>query len=181
MMHQSRFDPSRKTVGAIALEARKNTTPIECGDMTNEIMKSLVDDLNERIISNPFEGRPFYITVVEKKDLIQPNMIHRSLNATLYRPYPENNTMVFYCDYKANIIKLCWTLPHWSEMDNMLENMERRDPKIIADIYAWKTENLVYFGFSKDEKGRPYDNGHHRNDQLLARPEIRSSPALAIG
>lgn len=179
MQYQSRFDPSRQTVGAIALEARKNTTPIECGDMTREVMKSFIDDLNERIISNPFEGRPFYITLVERKDLVHKNMIHRSMVATPYRPYPENNTVVFYCDYPTGMIKLCWTLPHWSEMNNMLDNKDQFDYKMLSDIYAWRTENLLYFGFSRDKEGKPFDNGIYRNDQILQKP-IETSPALTI-
>jgi hypothetical protein len=179
MKYQSRFDPTRQTMGAIALEARKNTTPIECGDMTNEMIKSLVDDLNETIQSNPFEGRPFYISVVEKKDYLLPNAIHRGMVTTMYRPYPENNTIVFHCDPKTNVVKLCWTLPHWSEMDNMLNNQEKRNLKLVSDIYAWKTLNLEYFGFSRDEKDIPYDNGHYRNDQVL-KLVSKSSPTAMV-
>lgn len=180
-MNQSRYDPTRKTVGAIALEARKNTTPIECGDMTREVIKSLVDDLNERIKSNPFEGRPFYITVVEKKDMQMPNAIHRSLNATLYRPYPENNTIVFHWDPSSNILKLCWTLPHWSEMDNMLVNNELFNAKMVKDIYNWKLVNLPYFGFSSNDQGVPFDNGIYNNDQILTnRSPANRSPAIAV-
>lgn len=179
MKYQSRFDPTRQTMGAIALEARKNMTPIECGDMTNEMIKSLVDDLNEAITSNPFEGRPFYISVVEKKDLLLPNAIHRGMCKTLYRPYPENNTIVFSCDPKSNVIKLCWTLPHWTEMDNMLNNRDKRNKKLVNDIYAWKTLNLEYFGFSNDKEGKPFDNGIYKNDQVL-KLAPKASPAIAV-
>ena len=147
---RSQFDPSRETVGSIYLNAAKNNTDSHVinGDLTHELSKSLVDDLNETIVSNPFEGRPFYIAVYEKKDLKMPRMILRRLYTTLYRPYPEDDTIVFFVEPKSNTVKFCWCLPHSSEMDNMLMNFSLFDKNMIEDIRAWKNHNLEHFGFT---------------------------------
>lgn len=109
--------------------------------------KSLVDDLNETIASNPFEGRPFYITIYEKKDLQMKRSILRRLYKTLYRPYPEDDTVVFYVEPNSNTVKFCWCLPHHSEMDNMISNSGLYDFNMINDIKAWKAMDMEYFGF----------------------------------
>lgn len=147
----SRFDSSRKTAGAIYREAAENNTDefVECGDLSRELTKSLVDDLNECITSDPFEGRPFYITIYEKKDLQMKRAILRRLYTSLYRPYPEDDTVVFFVDPRSNTVKFCWCLPHHTEMDNMLSNSGLYDFNMINDIRAWKSEDLDYFGFHK--------------------------------
>ncbi len=149
MTHISHIDPNRKTVGAIyrdAAMASRDSFVIN-GDLTNEMMKSLVDDLNETIASNPFEGNPFYITVYEKKDLQMERAILRRLYVSKYRPYPEDDTVVFYVEPRSNTVKFCWCLPHSSEMDNMLINAHLYNEEMIADIKAWKKIDLEHFGF----------------------------------
>lgn len=155
MENQSKYDPSRKTVGAIYRDAQIQNTEksITNGDLTNEMMSSLVCDLNDTITSDPFEGRPFFIIVHEKKDLAMPRMILRRMLTGEKRPYPEDDTMVFSVDPKSNDVRFCWCLPHWSEMDNMLENEALFDPKLIEKIRAWKRIDLHHFGFRKDPMG----------------------------
>lgn len=150
----SKYDPTRNTVGAIYRDAQLNGEKgrIECGDMTNELMSSLVCDLNDTINSDPYKGRPFYITVHESKDTMMPRAIRRRILTTLYRPYPEDDTLVFYVD-KADV-RFCWCLPHWSEMDNMLKNSTLFEPEMIEEIHAWKSMNLWHFGFKKGDMGK---------------------------
>jgi len=176
MKHISKFDSSRKTVGAISNELRtKQPEHIEIGDMGRELLKSLVDDINDYSQSNPFGGRPFYITVVEKKDSQLRNAIHRSIVGTLYRPYPENNTAVFHVEPSSNRVKLCWTLLHRTEMPNAINNDEQWSPVILKDCWAWMMEDLKYFGFSKDKDGKPFDTGIYPNDMVLGRVELQVS------
>ena len=106
----SQFDPSRKKVGQIYNDlAKSNTdTHVECGDLARELTKSLVEDLNDTIASNPFDGKPFYITVYEKKDLQMKRAILRRLYVSKYRPYPEDDTVVFYVEPRTNNVKFCW-------------------------------------------------------------------------
>lgn len=171
-MTQSRFDPSRKTVGAISNELKAlKPEYIEVGEMGGELIKSLVDDINDYSNTNPFEGRPYYITIVEKKDSQLRNAIHRTVIGTPYRPYPENNTAVFHIDPKSNVVKLCWTLLHRTEMPNAINNQEEWSPVLLQDAWAWMMEDLAYFGFSRDKQGRPFDNGVYPNDQILRRVE----------
>src|SRR5271170_3575288 len=97
--HPSHYDPSRDTVVTIYRDAQINNTieRIETGDMTNCMMKSMVEDLNTAIIqgSKDFEGKEFYITIHEKKDLQMPSALLRRMIKTLYRPWPEDDTLVF--------------------------------------------------------------------------------------
>ena len=149
--NRSRFDPNRKTVGAIYRDAALSNTDafVENGDLTSEMMNSLVDDLNEAIASDPFDGRSFYITVYEKKDLQMERMILRRLYKSLYRPYPEDDTLVYKVDPKSNKIWFCWCLPHHTEMDNVLLNFTLYDKDYVNDIRAWKDVNLKHFGFDR--------------------------------
>ena len=147
---QSRIDPSRKTVGAIYREAAEKNSDafVINGDLTSELERSLVDDLNETIASNPFENQPFYITVYEKKDLQMKRAFLRRLYVSKYRPYPEDDTLVFHVEPNTNKVKFCWCLPHHTEMDNMLINCTLYNTDLINDILAWKAMNLGHFGFT---------------------------------
>ena len=149
----SQYDPSRKTVGAIYRDAQisSHDSSVECGDLTRELQKSLVDDLNETIASNPYNGNPFYITVHEKKDLMMPRAILRRMITSPKRPYPEDDTIVFYVDPVNNVTEFCWCLPHWTEMDNVLINAHQYDKEYVNDIKAWKANNLEHFGIFKIE------------------------------
>ena len=162
MEHQSKYDPSRKTVGAIYRDAQLNNKEkyVTNGDLTNELMSSLVEDLNGTIQSDPFDGRPFYITVHESKDLQMPRLIRRRLLTSVYRPYPEDDTVVFFVDPETCDVRFCWCLPHWSEMDNMLANENLFDPKLLETLRAWKRFDLHFFGFTKAPTGKWIPNEH---------------------
>ena len=154
--HTSRYDPSRDTVGAIYRDAQINNRieKIECGDMTREIMKSMIEDLNETIETGmkEFSGKEFYVTVHEKKDLQMPSAILRRMIKTLYRPWPEDDTLVFYA-HPSGEVRFCWCLPHHTEMDNMLANAWLFDQDMINQIRAWKQVDLHSFGFEKTFEG----------------------------
>ena len=147
----SRYDPSRKTVGAIYRDAQisSHDSSVECGDLTRELQKSLVDDLNDTIASNPYEGKSFYIVVHEKKDLQMPRAILRRMITSVKRPYPEDDTLVFFVNLETNTTEFCWCLPHWSEMDNVLINAHQYEKEYVNDIKAWKDNNLEHFGIFK--------------------------------
>lgn len=163
MEHQSKYDPSRQTVGAMYLKAQKDGKDdyVEVGDMRRELTSSLVDDLNDVIKSNPYNDRPYYITIHEAKDLTMPHMLKRRMLTTLYRPYPEDDTVTFYTDPKRNETLFCWCLPHWSEMDNMLNNEDLQDSDQMVYIKAWKGMNMEHFGFMKDPIGNWIPNPHY--------------------
>lgn len=158
----------RPTVGAIYRNAQIHgeKTPITVGDMTNELMSSLVCDLNDTIQSKPFGGEcDYYITVHEKKDLQMPKAILRRMITTKYRPYPEDDTLVFKVSRNGDI-RFCWCLPHWSEMDNMLANSNLFDFEMVEEIRAWKNLNLQHFGFKKDEMGHWIANEFYQDKKL---------------
>lgn len=154
----SRIDPSRKTVGAMYLDLAKNNTDefVTAGDLTHELMKSFTDDLNETIASNPFGEEEFYITVYEKKDLQMKRSILRRLYCSKYRPYPEDDTIVFHVNPKNQHVDFCWCLPHSTEMENMLMTPWEYDKSMIEDIKMWKHSNynvcLKHFGFQREGK-----------------------------
>lgn len=167
----SKYDPSRDTVGAIYKGIQKpgSEDTLTAGDVVNELMKGLVDDLNETIASNPFDGRSFYITIHEKKDLQMPRAFLRRLIKTEYRPYPEDDTTVFRVNPKSGDVRFCWCLPHWSEMDNMLANEWQYDREMISHIKAWKANDLTPFGFGKDSEGKPVVNLNFVDKPLQAK------------
>lgn len=168
----------RDTVGTIALKARQfGERGVVAGDMAHEMMPGLVADLNETIASNPFDGRPFYITIHEKKDGQLVNVMNRRMVVSHKRPYPETATQVYWTSPQTNETLFCWSLPHWSEFPNYMANAADYTKDQIKDILAYCTERLDHFGFYKvatSEEGiaiyRPIPNfkdrkmgGNHAN------------------
>lgn len=174
--HTSHYDPSRETVGAIYRNAQltNRVDRIETGEMTHEIMKSMVDDLNEAIVdgAKEFQNREFYITVHEKKDAQMPSCILRRMIKTLYRPWPEDDTLVFRIFPTSNDVYFCWCLDHWTVMENKLASAELFDPVEINQIRAWKNYDLTSFGFSKLMNGNWIPNLEWV-DQRLGAPQSR--------
>ena len=166
--NMSLYDPSRKTVGALYrdLQMKENKERVTVGDMTNELKSSLVVDLNETIESDPHQGRDFYITVHESKDLQMPSLIRRRMLTSVYRPYPEDDTLVFWVSPSKSQVLFCWCLPHWSEMDNMLANEGLFEADLIREIKAWKNFDLYHFGFTKSPMGDWIPNEHFKDKPM---------------
>lgn len=139
----------RDTIGTIALKARMSSERVTVGDMAHEFMPQLVEDINEAIASNPFDGRPFYIVVHEKKDLLLKNVIRRRVLKMEYRPYPEPATQVYWTNPKSHETRFCWSLPHTTEFPNYLNNASKYAKEQIKDIVAYERERLDHFGFYK--------------------------------
>ena len=178
MDNQSKYDPSRKTVGAIYRDAQLNNTEdkIQVGDITRELTSSLVSDLNDAIKNDPFDGLNFYITVHESRDLQMKNMFKRRMIFSKYRPYSEDDTVVFWVDPKSCQVKFCWCLPHWSEMDNALNNAWMWETtewgkEFLEEIRAWKRVDLHHFGFKKDELGNWTANEHWIDRPMSDEPD----------
>jgi len=151
----SYFDPTRKTVGAIYRDLAINNKEryVDAGDLSRELTKSLVDNINKMLEENKGEERPFYITIHEKKDAQMQRAIHRTLYKTFYRPWPEDDTIVYYVNSKRGIVKFLWCLPHWSAMPNVLMNRDQYCNNYIKDIMAWKNFDLNHFGFEIMKSG----------------------------
>ena len=179
---QSKYDPTRETLGKIYTDMVQNgpKDKVEVGDMRNELMSSLVEDLNEELKDlakdkdfEKFDGKPYYLRIYEKRDYIMQDVFRRNLYRTLYRPYPEPDSLVFWRSADRNTIKLCWMLPERFVMRNMLES-----PDLFWDraeemrmIQAWENFELQHFGFIKDEMGNWLENDRWKGDI-----EIKSSP-----
>lgn len=180
--HASHYDPTRDTVGTIYTDAQRNNRveeKIEVGDMAHELMKSLVDDLNDGIKEGLAEwpGKEFYITIHEKKDLQMPNAFLRRMIKTLYRPWPEDDTVVFRI-YPDGDVRFCWCLDHWTEMENKLAARELFPQDQINIIKAWKAVDLHCFGFVKTFEGNWIPNLDWV-DQKLGAPKSSSFSLLA--
>lgn len=139
----------RDTVGTIAQKARQLSERVTVGDMAHEFMPQLVEDINDAIASNPFDGRAFYIIIHEKKDLLLKNVILRRVLKQEYRPYPEPATQVYWTNPKTQETCFCWALPHTSEFPNYLTNASKYAKEQIKDIVAYERERLDHFGFYK--------------------------------
>lgn len=182
MQNQSKYDPSRKTVGAIYRDAQMHGSkdPVTVGDMAAELKSSLVEDLNAELEEFPrqkeyaqFENRPYWVMIHESKDMAMPNAIRRRVLRTLYRPYPEDDTLVFWRSADRSEIRFCWQLPHWTEMENMLSSEElwqhnESDREYMGLIKAWKNFDLHAFGFIKNEIGKWVPNPKWE-DKLMSR------------
>lgn len=151
MTNRSHYDPSRDTVGKIYRDAQlnnKHEDSIEIGDMSRELATSLIEDINDALKAFDLKGtKPYYLMVHEKKDLQMKRALARRLLYFGYRPWPEDDTVVFWKDPKAQELRFCWCLPHWSEMDLTLMNEDQFDKEFIAQIRAWKDYDLTAFGF----------------------------------
>jgi len=140
----------RDTVGTVYLKSQKNDISKLCvGDINSEILPGLIDDINDTILSNPFSGEDFYISVVEQRDLQMPNAIKRRIFKTKHLPYPEDNTLVFKAEVKNNIIRFCWDLPHHSEIKIILCNFTSYPYEFIKSLQEWMNNDLSNFGFIK--------------------------------
>jgi len=183
---QSIHDPSRDTIGKIYTDMVQNGPKdrVEVGDMKNELMSSLVEDLNEELNDlaqdkdfELFDGKPYYLRVYEKRDYIMQDVFRRNLYRTLYRPYPEPDSLVFWRSADRNTIKFCWSLPERYAMRNMLES-----PDLFWDrteelrmIQAWENFELEAFGFIKNEIGEWIENDRWKGDvDLKAAPKAGS-------
>lgn len=164
----SKYDPTRKTVGSIYLDAQKNKDPFVLGDMTNELMKGLVEDINQTAESDPFDGKPFYITVHEKKDLQMKKAILRRLIVSKFRPFPEDDTVVFHVEPRANKVDFCWALPHHSNMPNVLHNFALYPDSYVKDIQAFRAGRWDHFGFYGNVPGKIGVNTDHV-DQTISK------------
>jgi hypothetical protein len=168
---KSRFD-DRDTVGKIYRDAAINNTEtkITVGDLTNEILSSLVEDLNDTIDSKPYDNKkPYYICVHDKKDLVMKRAIIRSIQASIYRPWPEDDTTVFHVDPVLNEVRFCWCIPHNTEIMNILANENLYDSDLVNRLKAWRAVDLHYFGFRKNDQGEWEGNpAAIRNDMLLS-------------
>jgi len=183
MENQSKYDPSRKTVGAIYRDAQFNgEKQIITGDMNHELRKSLVEDLNATVIqgSKDFDGRPFFITVHEKRDLQMKNAFIRRMIKTIYRPYPEDDTLVFKVIPYTNKVFFCWELPHRSNMLNMLACPDIYDAEQLDKYRHWEGMRLEHFGFMKNEEGNWKENPMYSGDMLLSLKPEGSKTAISF-
>ncbi len=180
MENRSLIDPTRKTVGAIYRDAQINgERGLITGDMNYEMRKSLVDDINDTVArgTQEFEGRLFYITVYEKRDLQMKNAFIRRLIKTKYRPYPEADTMVYKVNPSSNEVFFCWNLPARHEMINMLNTPELRpaqyEQEELQMFRHWEHDRLEHYGFTKNDLGNWIANPLYSGDIVVSkiRPE----------
>lgn len=167
---KSSIDSSRDTIGTIYQDAQKASHDpyVINGDLTNELMKGLVDDINDTVKQGSQEnpGKDFYITVHENKDIQMPRCIKRRMVKTLFRPWPEDDTMVFKYIASCNDVRFCWCLPHRNEMYNVMMNPYLFDKDMVASIKAWEAFDLYYFGFTKDPMGNWIANPNFHDQKM---------------
>jgi hypothetical protein len=182
--YQSKIDPTRETAGKIYRDAQINGEKgVIIGDVNHEIKKDLVNDINEAIQAgeshSDFKGKPFYLAFYEKYDLMLKRGLVRIRKITKYRPYPEQDSMVFHV-YPGGTVYFCWELPHRSQMMNILMNAELYDPEHVAMIKRWENIQLEYYGFKKDDEGNWIENELYRGDYLMGSPQTEKKPVNLI-
>lgn len=183
MSNISRIDPTRNTVGSIYRNAQiYGEKQIITGDMNYEMRKSLADDINDTIVSGTkdYEGRPFYIRVYEKWDLQMKKALVRRLYKTVYRPYPESDSLVFKVIPYTNEVYWCWELPARHEMINELNNPDLYDAERLLKYRRWENMQLDHFGFMKDDLGNWKENPHWRGDYLMSANPDRTATVSVL-
>jgi hypothetical protein len=169
MEFKSNIDPTRNTVGSIYRDAQINGEKgVVIGDVAHEIKKDLVKDINEAIEQGTKEmgGKPFYLAIYEKYDLMLKKGLVRIRKITKYRPYPEQDMMLFHV-YPNEEVYFCWELPHRSQMLNILMNPGLYDQNQVDLVKRWENMQLEYFGFTKDAEGNWVENMLYRGDFLM--------------
>lgn len=169
MEFKSKIDPSRNTVGSIYRDAQINGEKnVVIGDVNHEIKKDLVKDINEAIEQGQKQmgDKPFYLAIYEKYDLMLKKGLVRIRKITKYRPYPEQDSMVFHV-YPNGDIYFCWELPHRTQMLNILMNPDLYPQTQVEMIKRWENLQLEYFGFTKDENADWIENKLYRGDILM--------------
>jgi hypothetical protein len=171
MENRSFIDPTRETAGAIYRNAQINGEKnVLIGDVNHEIKKDLVKDINEAIEkgTKDLEGKPFYLAVYEKYDLVLKRGLVRIPKITKYRPYPEQDSMVFHVYPNENLIYFCWELPHRSQMINIVNNPDLYPEKHVTMIRHWENYRLEHYGFTKDKEGYWIENTFFRGDEDIS-------------
>lgn len=165
--NRSIYDPTRENIGKIyrdlQMKGAENPEYIEIGDMSRELTTSLIEDINEAIQNFDKREKPYYLMVEEKRDLQMKNAIARRIHYFGYRPWPEDNTTVFWKDPKLQELRFCWCLPHWAEMDNTLLHEAEFEPEYIHKIKSWKEFDLKPFGFYHHEELKWIPNPNHKD------------------
>lgn len=173
MEFQSIIDPTRQTAGAIYRDAQINGEKgVVIGDVNHEIKKDLVKDINEAIEQGAKEmgDKPFYLAIYEKYDLMLKKGLVRLRKITKYRPYPEQDSMVFHI-YPDGSVYFCWELPHRSQMINIIMNEGLYDPEYVNKLRRWENLQLEHYGFTKNENAEWVENPLYRGDFLLGSQE----------
>jgi len=180
--NQSRIDPTRNTVGSIYRDAQiHGEKGVVIGDVNHEIKKDLVTDINEAIAAGTkhFGDKPFYLAIYEKYDLMLKNGLVRIRKITPYRPYPEQDSMVFHV-YPGGTVYFCWELPHRTQMMNILMNPDLYPSEQVLTLKRWENLQLEYFGFKKDAEGFWVENELFRGDYLMGSPNVEKKPKILI-
>ncbi len=183
MEFKSHIDPTRNTVGSIYRDAQINGEKgVIIGDVNHEIKKDLVKDINEAIEAGKKEmgDNAFYLAIYEKYDLMLKKGLVRIPKITKYRPYPEQDMMLFHV-FPNDDVYFCWELPHRSQMLNMLLSPELFDPAQVQMIKRWENLQLEYFGFTKDAEGFWTENKLFRGDFLLGTVEGKKEVKILVG
>jgi len=180
----SNIDPSRNTVGSIYRDAQiSGERGVIIGDVCHEIKKDLVKDINEAIEkgreADEFKGKPFYLAFYEKYDLMLKRSLVRIPKITHYRPYPEQDMMLFHV-YPNDDVYFCWELPHRSQMLNIVMNPTLYPQEQVDQIKRWENLQLEYFGFTKDENGNWVENKLYRGDFLLGSSDGKKEVKLVL-
>lgn len=182
MEFKSNIDPARNTVGSIYRDAQINgERGVVIGDVTHEIKKDLVIDINEAIEQGckEMDNKPFYLAIYEKYDLMLKKGLVRIRKITKYRPYPEQDMILFHV-YPEGDVYFCWELPHRSQMMNMLMNPNLYEQSQIDLIKRWENLQLEHFGFTKDTEGNWIENILYRGDVVMGKNENQKKSTILL-
>jgi hypothetical protein len=176
MSHQSIFDPTRKTVGALSNEIRNtDTKSMLIGDVNHEMLKGFIDDINAALEEGrqTFPDQTFYVVVTEKWEYQMQNALVRKVAIFKKRPYPEANTTCFKYDHQSKSVKYCWDLPMRHEMWNTKQASAIFDPQVVADIEAWEKNEMEHFGLMKDNIGQHWIENPHFKDREMGESKLK--------
>lgn len=131
----------RKTLGTMLVETQEEhlkSSPVEAGELAHEGGKSYMRELINTIEDHR-HVKQLYIQVIPKKELYAAErVIYFRFFARLSRPLMEDDMDVWFVDNEKDILRLEWSLPHWSEMDTFLVNEDDYDESLIKWIKIYR-------------------------------------------
>lgn len=132
----------KKTLGFQVLETHEEhmqSDPIEAYELAHEGGKSYMNALIDVVEDHRNKIDKYYIQVISTKPLEYRNRaVYFRFFARQTAPLMEDDCDCWFVDNKKDILRLEWSLPHWSDFDLFLEDPEQFDPKIIKWIKIYK-------------------------------------------
>ena len=139
----------RKTVGAAALEAKKDPYPQDVIETQRAMQKGYVDELakcaknGEQLFG---KTKPFYLCVQTRRERLLDNVMRNQFYPRQTRPSPAYDLALYHYDPKDELIRFVWCIPDNQTVDYLIahEHEIPLDERQLVDFCkAFKAGTLI--------------------------------------